>query len=130
MNYLLFAALLLTISAPAFACGDHETGTEHAAHAMGHDSHDMNGMKMSAAPSTAAYQKAMTSMHKNMMIEYTSNADADFARGMIPHHQGAVDMAKIELQYGKDPELRKLAEEVIKAQNTEIKFMKAWLARH
>ncbi len=49
---------------------------------------------------------------------------------MIPHHQGAIDMAKIVLTYGKDPELRKLAEAVIAAQDSEIAFMKAWLAKN
>ena len=68
-------------------------------------------------------------MHKDMDIAFTGDADADFARGMIPHHQGAIDMAKIVLQYGKDPEIRKLAQDVVNAQEAEIKFMREWLAK-
>jgi uncharacterized protein (DUF305 family) len=49
---------------------------------------------------------------------------------MIPHHQGAVDMANVVIKYGKDPELRKVAEGIVKAQEEEIAFMKAWLAKH
>jgi uncharacterized protein (DUF305 family) len=80
--------------------------------------------------SSHAFAEANTKMHKNMMIEMTGNADVDFVRGMIPHHQGAIDMAKIELQYGKDPEIRKLAEAVIKAQEAEIAEMNAWLSKN
>lgn len=77
-----------------------------------------------------AYDESMEKMHYGMMVNYSDNADADFVRGMIPHHQGAVDMAKIQLQYGKDPEIRKLAEGIIKAQEVEIKQMQDWLKTH
>jgi len=65
-----------------------------------------------------------------MTMSFTGDADVDFVKAMIPHHRGAVDMAKVELQYGNDPELRKLAEDIIAAQDSEIALMNAWLAKH
>jgi uncharacterized protein (DUF305 family) len=101
----------------------------------------MGGMKMNgspaatppapgSAPSSAAYRAAMATMMQHMETPYTGNADYDFVTGMLPHHQGAVDMAKIELQYGHDPALKALARTIIASQTKEQAFMQSWLARH
>jgi uncharacterized protein (DUF305 family) len=82
-----------------------------------------------ASPSSKAYEAANARMHKDMSVKLTGDADVDFARGMIPHHKGAVDMAKIVLEYGKDPELKKLAQDVIASQQKEIAFMQEWLKK-
>lgn len=69
-------------------------------------------------------------MHREMAMEYTGNVDADFARNMIAHHQGAIDMARIALAFGKNAQIRQLAEAIVKAQEEEITAMKAWLAQN
>ena len=84
----------------------------------------------SLPPSDAGYRDAMERMHRDMAIKLTGNADRDFASGMVPHHQGAIDMARVELAHGTDPELRRLAEDIIAAQEKEIAFMRQWLSRH
>lgn len=79
---------------------------------------------------TRALRRSIMAMHREMPRRLSGDPDRDFAAVMIPHHQGAVDMARLELQYGKDEDLKKLAEAVIKAQTDEIALLKAWLAKN
>jgi uncharacterized protein (DUF305 family) len=82
------------------------------------------------SPSTKAFKAADDKMMRDMNRPMTGDADQDFVAGMLPHHQGAVDMAKVELQYGKDPEMRRLAQGIIAAQDKEIAQMQAWQKKH
>lgn len=125
---------LKTLAALAFIAAIAATGATAVAQdkpAMDHSKMDHGTMPMGApdSPAAKAFIAANAKMHKDMTMTFSGDADVDFIKGMVPHHVGAVDMAKIVLQYGKDPEVKKLAEEIIKAQNTEIDFMKGWLAK-
>eukprot|EP01042_Synura_sphagnicola_P032328 gene32328-41601_t len=114
------AALFATLGLAGFAS------------AQGHQGHGSHGAATPApadSAATQAYKAANDTMHKEMGIAFSGDADVDFARGMIPHHQGAVDMAKVVLAHGKDPELRKLAESVIAEQEKEIAFLRDWLKK-
>ncbi len=74
---------------------------------------------------------AMGVMDWNMHnAEYSGETDHDFVTMMIPHHQGAIDMAKALLLYGKDPQMRRLAQEIITDQQSEIQLMQLWLKHH
>ena len=86
--------------------------------------------KGDTGPSSQAFHAANMKMHSAMDITFTGKADVDFVKGMIPHHAGAIDMAKVEIAFGKDPELKKLAEAIIKAQETEIAQMQEWLKKN
>lgn len=95
------------------------------------------GMSMSpvaARPHDAADQAMMSGMGrmKRQMADtpMTGDADRDFVSMMLPHHAGAIDMAKVELRYGKDPGLRRLARDIVGAQEREIAQMRAWMATH
>jgi hypothetical protein len=71
---------------------------------------------------------SMDKMHMAMgAIEQSGNSDVDFVRLMLPHHQAAIDMAKTQLLYGKDPQMRRLAQEIITDQQLEIELMQRWL---
>ena len=106
------SALAVAVAAPAAAsmAQDHAHGAAEGA--------------------AAAYAAANAAMHEAMAIEYSGDPDVDFARAMIPHHQGAIDMAEVLLANGKDPTLRQLAEEIISAQEQEIAVLEQWLADH
>jgi hypothetical protein len=84
-----------------------------------------------AAPVDAALAQSMSAMHSAMHdVFLDGKADADFARMMIPHHQGAIEMAKVELQFGADPILRRLAQEIIVTQQSEIDVMNLALKKY
>jgi len=71
---------------------------------------------------------SMDKMHNAMgAVERSGNSDIDFVRLMLPHHQAAIDMAKTQLLYGKDPQMRRLAQEIITDQQLEIELMQRWL---
>jgi len=91
---------------------------------------EMAGMNMGTSPADKAFMESMQTMMKDMNVKPTGDADKDFVDMMLPHHQGAVAMAKVELRYGKDPMLRELATSIVAAQEKEIGMMKAWQAKH
>jgi uncharacterized protein (DUF305 family) len=85
----------------------------------------------SDAPEARALRDVGTKMHAGITgVRQSGDADRDFVASMIPHQQGAIDMATVELQFGKDEETRRLAERIIAAQQQQIAEMNAWLAKH
>jgi uncharacterized protein (DUF305 family) len=76
-------------------------------------------------------RQSMEKMQGRMgSIKPSGNDDVDFVRLMLPHHQAAIDMAKTELVYGKDPEMHRLAQEIITDQQSETELMQLWSKRH
>lgn len=106
----LFAVLMLSL--PAISA-------EHS---------EMKMTDMSTSASSQEYMAGMKDMHDKMMAAVNeSDPDKAFAKGMVAHHEGAIAMAETELKYGKDPKMRKLAQDIIKAQKGEIEQMNKWL---
>jgi uncharacterized protein (DUF305 family) len=85
-------------------------------------------------PSDSNWSELIASMDKMHIamgaVARSGNSDVDFVRLMLPHHQAAIDMAKTQLLYGKDPQIRRLAQEIITDQQSEIELMQLWLKQH
>lgn len=128
-NATVAAAILLSVIAGSVGYGIGASGSGSAAaqsqphrHAasrptVGHDD-----------AATRDYAAVMDVMHRDMAVAPSGDADVDFARGMIPHHVGAVAMAQVELRHGRDPEMRRLARRIVASQEPEIMEMRRWLA--
>lgn len=86
------------------------------------------GHTMDVGEGNMALMAGMDQMHKDMMAgTMAADIDVAFVCGMIPHHQGAIDMARAELKYGDDEWAKAMAQKVIDAQEQEIADMRAWL---
>ncbi|WP_439572597.1 CopM family metallochaperone [Phreatobacter sp.] len=127
--------------APAPALSHHHdqgVGPRVAQASPGHGAHGNHGRHTGQAapvagresPAVAAFRAANARMHRDMDIAFTGHADADFVRGMIPHHQGAIDMARVVLEHGRDEQVRKWAADIIREQEREIAEMRDWLRRN
>src|ERR1700690_1466215 len=82
-------------------------------------------------PAWSDIQQSMGKMHVAMAsVKPSHDADVDFIQLMLPHHQAAIDMAKTQLLYGKDPQMRRLAQEIITDQQSEVELMQLWLKQH
>lgn len=118
MNMLTFFAALGVVLG-AFASHASASDNPHATH------------RSHAAATQNAFAEVNASMMQDMhALTPTGDVDYDFMRGMIPHHQGAVGMARVLLEQGTDRTLRTLAEDIVAAQEAEITQMQAWLGQH
>lgn len=116
----LAVALVLVAAASASAQEIDRQSSDH-----GHMGHGAGpATPGSEVPSTQAYKQADMAMHAAMDRVYTGDPDRDFLTGMVPHHQGAIEMAKVVLKFGKDPGVRKLAQKIIDDQEREIAEMR------
>lgn len=131
MKYTKNLILACSIALSLLACTNQGNNTtKHNMSDMSGMSHNMAAMSATETDFNREYLQSMNELHQMMMDgAKDNNPDRAFARSMIPHHLGAIKMAEIQLKYGKDPEMRKLAEAIIKAQDSEIKQMEQWLKK-
>jgi uncharacterized protein (DUF305 family) len=111
-----------------------QTPTADNAHSAAHRPYALGAasdtITQADTPATQAFKQVADAMHRDMSFKYSGDVDVDFVRGMIAHHEGAIAMARVELQHGRDPVLRKLASDITSAQADEIKLMREWLIKH
>jgi len=106
-------------------------GVVIVAYFVAHSSGVGNDTQLGQADDWSELNASMEMMHMAMgAVERSGDADVDFVKLMVPHHQGAIDMAKVQLLHGKDPEMRRLAQEIITDQQLEIELMQRWLKSH
>lgn len=117
------SAVVFAISALSFGVGFLRASSHAEAHAP--------SSQPNADPNWSELIASMNKMHMAMeAVEYSGNSDVDFVRLMLPHHQAALDMAKTQLLHGNDPQMRRLAQEIITDQQLEIEVMQLWLKQH
>jgi uncharacterized protein (DUF305 family) len=119
-----FCQAVLLLLLLAFATGELPKQTLRA-----QDSHAHNGN--APDPVWSELIGSMENMHVAMgSVTRSGDSDVDFVRLMLPHHQAAIDMARAQLVYGKDPQMRRLAQEIVTDQQSEIELMQLWLKQH
>jgi uncharacterized protein (DUF305 family) len=120
----LAALLSVGLAGPALAQGTHDHGSM--------SDKEMAAMKSEPKDdaSTKAFKAADMAMMKDMDVAYTGNPDVDFRTHMIPHHKGAVAMAKVALMHAKDPATKAMAQKIIDDQEKEVGEMEAWLKKN
>jgi uncharacterized protein (DUF305 family) len=102
-----------------------------AMQAWQHGSHTYAGNNLTGEPGWSELNASMEKMHLALTsIAPSGSSDVDFVRLMLPHHQAAIDMARTQLLYGHDPQMRRLAQEIITDQQSEIELMRLWLKQH
>jgi uncharacterized protein (DUF305 family) len=122
---------LCVIFAAAPALAQQPQGTKPMQGMPGHQGMMRDHGDMSNTPGAKAMMDSMRNMQQGMMAKpMTDDTDHDFAMMMREHHKGAIDMARVELEHGKDPELKSFAQKVIEDQSREIKQLDEWLEQH
>src|SRR5262245_12416664 len=124
------AAALAVVLALIPAASAQQKGASPAAQPKHDSAAHAAGAKGDQSAAARAYAAANAKMHHDMDMASSGKREVDLLEGVIPQHQGAIDMAKVVHAHGKDPAISKMAEDIVTAEETEIKTMKDWLAKH